>query len=830
MADERHGASALTTARWTQIRRLFDEVLDVAPAQRDAWLAAACGADDDLRQHLQQLLATDAAVEARLASDARQLALGELVGVTIDGFRIERLLGRGGMGTVYEAEQQRPRRRVALKLLSVQSLDHRARRRFTDEAEFLARLQHPGIAQVLASGSCRHGELELPWIAMELVDHPQPIDRYARAAQLSPRAIVLLLLQVCAAVQFAHQRGIIHRDLKPANVLVDRHGQPKVIDFGIARAAGNTRGLTQPGEWMGTLAYMPPERFAHDADADTTGDVYALGVLAYELLAGRPPFADEGVTPAALIDRVANHDPKPPSRAGARPLPPELDWITLRAMARDRNRRYASVAALADDLERFLRNEAVAAGPPGAGYRLRKFARRHRFALAAAGIAVGAITIGGIVAAFGWHRVAQAEQKLAREARTLREIQTFQERILRGAYGTTRGSDIKLADVVAAAAADVERGSFTDPLVEAGARNSLAVSLLGLGQPLEAIRHLEHARLALSRCGGDIGVGIAIRHNLAVACERAGRLDRAEQESRAALADHLAADGPIATDTAIAQSNLAALLVKRAQCAEALDLATTAMATFERQTPSVPEQIATARTTIAFANAELGRLDDADRAYDDLLAYTAQALPADHPAALAAATSRAVHLHRRGRFAEYRAACEELAATRERLHGENHPDTWAAWNNLAAGQLQCGDPVAAEATFRRVLAGRAAAGIVDGYDNLVTRQNLTVAVRRQGRTAEAVQLAEAVVAAATRELPDPHWLRGVTRKELGACLRELGRFDDAKVELLAAVAMLEQTVGDGDARTQKAIQEVVHLFEAWQQDDEVARWQQRLRR
>jgi tetratricopeptide (TPR) repeat protein len=835
--------------RWTRVRQLFEAALDQEAQERERFVRTACGEDGELAAEVLGLLRADAREEAEAP-----LAGQDLAGGTIAGFRILRQIGEGGMGAVWAAQQERPQRTVALKTLTARFPSERARRRFEDEAEILARLRHPAIAQVLAAGACRIAAAEVPWFAMELVEDPRPIDRYAREERLDARRIATLFRTVCDAVHYAHQRGVIHRDLKPANVLVDRHGQPKVIDFGIARVADrNAAAHTRTGEILGTLAYMSPERLETGGDGDdTAADVYALGVILYELLAGQAPFPIDELPPARAVDVLRAHEPAPPSSvAPAAGIPAELDWITGKAIAKERGERYASVAELTQDLDRFLRDEPVAAGPPSATYRLRKLARRHRLLLSAAGIVFVALAAGLVIAAISLRKVEAsleqvtiaerdarhaertartAEAAARREAATLQAVHEFQQRILRGAYSSSKGRETRLADVVEAAAADLARTSFPDPVVEIGMRSSLGTSYLGLGLLAEGERQFLRARELLAALGpqGDPKWRIAISNNLGVCYEQMGRLEPAERELRAALEGQVELHGEDGEPTATTANNLASLLMKRAKPGEALELARHAQRTFARVHGEGSEQAVTAQAQAGQALAALGRDEEAAQAFDTALARASERLEPSHPARLGVLSVRAGHLQRQGRHVEAIAAWQEVAQAREQVLGTTHTDTLMAWNNLAASHLLRGEHAPAEAVFRRILEAREAAGIDAGFDYLVTGQNLTYAIRHQGRAAEAEVLARALREKARSSLPKEHWLIGVISKELGGCLRDLGRREEAEPLLLAAHELLATAVGPAHNHTQKTVAELVALYEAWQRAEEAARWRRKL--
>jgi tetratricopeptide (TPR) repeat protein len=822
----------LRAERFREVRRLFETALDLEPAAWPGFVRSATAHDPSLGDEVLALLhadTADAGAEPLLDGDPGTAFLPpDLAGRRVGGFQILRRIGSGGMGTVYEAQQERPQRRVALKTLSVAFRSERAQRRFEDEVDILARLQHPAIAQVLEVGTVAVGGTRMPWFAMELVQEPRPLDRFVRDERLDGERIAALFATVCDAVHYAHQRGVLHRDLKPQNVLVDRHGQPKIIDFGIARITGDggRRTETRTGEILGTLAYMSPERLESGAAADDVpADVWALGVILYELLAGRPPFPLEGLPPAKAVDVLRTFEPLPPSRLDAG-VPRELDWIVQKAMARAAAERYASAAELAADLRRLDRDEPLQAGPQSATYRLKKLARRHRLALSAAAVVLTALVAGLVIAAAGWRRVALAELVARQEAATLAAVNRFQERILRGAYGEPAGRDVRLADVVDAAAADLERQPFAEPRVEVGLRNAVGTSYLGLGLVGEAEHQFLKARSVADRAQipATDAISIALGNNLGLCFEEQGKLDQAEAELSATLAARIERYGDGDAETAISRHNLASLQVKLGRPADALASARSAWEMFAERQGEHAEATISARSTMGMALSALGRFDEADAAFDGALAAAQAHLPPDHPATLSVQNERANHSRRRGRFEEYVAAMAEIAAVRERTLGPAHPRTLTALNNLAVGHQDRGDFAAAEATLRRIAAARTAAGITGGFEVVGTGQNLTVAIRKQGRTVEAEAHARTVRELAAATLPADHWLLGVVTKELGACLRELGRHEEAEVLLLEAARRLETAVGIADFRTQKVVAELVQLYEAWQRPQAAAQW------
>ncbi len=466
------------------LKELFLAALAVAPPDRAAWLQRECGQDAELRQRLERMLAAhetpqslldrlapavlpvEGATGALAAEDERPpRADREEAGAVIAGrYKLVEAIGEGGMGTVWLAQQTEPvKRLVALKVIKPGMDSQQVLARFEAERQALALMDHPNIARVLDAGAAETGR---PFFVMELVKGV-PITRYCDEYRLTPRQRLELFIPVCQAIQHAHQKGIIHRDIKPSNVLVAQYDSmpaPKVIDFGIAKATGQPLTehtlVTGFGAIVGTLEYMSPEQAQfNQLDIDTRSDVYALGVLLYELLTGGTPLDRKRLKETALLEvlRLIREEepPRPSTRlstteglpaiAANRGLEPkklsgllrgELDWIVMKTLEKDRNRRYETANGLALDLQRYLRDEAVLACPPSAWYRFRKYARRNRGPVLAATFVFVALLLGLAVASWqavearvagakeaNQRQVAEAEKKAADAARKTAEEQ-----------------------------------------------------------------------------------------------------------------------------------------------------------------------------------------------------------------------------------------------------------------------------------------------------------------------------------------------------------------------------------------------------------------------
>ncbi len=427
-----------------RVGQLFLEASKRTPAEREPFLRAECGSDQSLYEEVVAMLGHDhttaSPLDVPILSRTMQDAVmaenpsptdgGETI--VIGGYRVIRVLGVGGMGVVYLAEQDRPRRTIALKVIKPGMTSSGLLKRFDVEQEALGRLQHSGIAQIFEAGVHKPDGTEdrrrwQPYFAMEFVEG-LPLNDYCRTMSLGDRARLEIMARIADAVNHAHQRGVIHRDLKPGNILVDAMGQPKILDFGVARCTGSdiqaTTLHTDIGQLVGTLPYMSPEQVAGDpSQIDTRSDIYALGVVMYQLLTGQMPHDVTGRSIPEAARIIIDTDPTPLSSYN-RVFRGDLDTIVRKALEKDKARRYQSAAELAADIRRFLNDEPIVARPASTIYQWSKFAKRNKGLVAGLALAFAFLIVGLIGTSVLWSKALQ-EKKLAElaeaDARTAAE-------------------------------------------------------------------------------------------------------------------------------------------------------------------------------------------------------------------------------------------------------------------------------------------------------------------------------------------------------------------------------------------------------------------------
>ena len=705
---------------------IFHAARQVAdPEARAAYLVETCGDDAALRGRVERLLRVCEQEPSFLAgracaATAAMPAAAEPPGTAVGPYKLLEPIGEGGMGAVYMAEQTEPvRRRVALKVVKPGMDSKQVVARFEAERQALAMMDHPNIAKVHDAGVTPEGR---PYFVMELV-RGLPITEYCDQHRLTIPERLELFVLVCRAVQHAHQKGVIHRDLKPSNVLVadvDGAAVPKVIDFGVAKATGQS--LTEKTfftgfhQFVGTPLYASPEQAGlSGADVDTRSDVYSLGVLLYELLTGATPFNSETLRRASFDEmlRIVREEepPKPSTRLGtlgerlstisaqrrADPkrlgisLVGELDWVVMKALEKDRRRRYETVGDFAADVQRYLSDQPVEACPPSRRYRLAKYVRRNRAALTTAAL-VGLALVAGTAASL-WQAVratragALAERREVAARDSADEARAVLDFFIRDVLGsaapeTALGRDLKVSEALAEAEKALGTAFAGQPLAEAGVRAALVRTYSALGRYDIARSHSARALDLRRRLLGPEHPD-TLRSSAAEAvllCETRSKIHEAIQIFERVLAAQRRTLGPEHHDTLHTMSNMAVALSLSSDYDEARKLHNRVLEVQNRVLG--PEHRDTLATMMNAAWAA-GDRDEARRLMQDVLEVERRVLGPDHPSTLRSMNSLATWHRIHGEFDEAVRLLGTVLDSRRAILGPTHPDTLGTYYQLA---------------------------------------------------------------------------------------------------------------------------------------------------
>ena len=739
---------------WEKVKQIFGSALEVEPAGRAAFVREACGSDQTLFKEVESLLAAHND-PANLSQNVWQDQFGELetpVPSSIGPYRLVKKLGEGGMGEVWLAEQTEPvKRQVALKLIRSGIYSGSLLQRFKWERQSLAMMDHPAIAKVFEAGSTPAGQ---PYLVMEYVPG-LPITEYCDQRKLPIRERLELFIRTCEGVQHAHQKAVLHRDLKPANILVievDGQPMPRIIDFGLAKTTAPTLDdqtilHTQAGTFMGTPGYMSPEQAdSATEDVDTRADVYSLGVVLYVLLTGFLPFEAKKAPVHEFLRRLREEDPLKPSAkieaeketatstASARGIEPgelrtlltgDLDWIAMKALEKDRNRRYGTPLELSADIRRFLDNEPITARPASTAYKLGKYVRRHRIGVAfAAGIAL-------LLVGFS---VIQARQlrRITRERDRADRVSNFMTQMFKVSDPSeARGNTITAREILDRASKEIDTGLKGDPELRAQMMDTMGQVYNSLGlyshgtellkqtvavrrevlgpnnvQTLSAIQelglallnegHYEEARKTEEEA---VSVGSRVlrpedrsllqsRRVLAECVSFLGHPEQAEQPLRQILAAQTRVLGPGSIDVLTTRYNLGETLAEQTKFAEAEKLERETLDLDRRVLGPEHPQTMLQMLSLAFILNGMRKGAEAEKLLRETLNLSRRVLGPEHPYTLSAMRSLGWALSTEGQYPEAEKLQTDVLNISRRSLGNEHPETLNAMASLGFTFMQ----------------------------------------------------------------------------------------------------------------------------------------------
>jgi len=822
------GVAPAEAERWRRISTILDGVFERSAPDHPAFLEKACGADGQLRNEVEAYLKAESDAGDFLEKPAAERA-GRLLAtlengvdtapgpdVRIGSWRPLREIGRGGMGIVWLAERADGQfeQQVALKILKRGLDTDEILSRFLRERRILARLEHPHIARLVDGGATDDGR---PFIAMEYVNgRPITDDCAARGAGIEER--LRLFGDVCEAVQYAHAHLVVHRDLKPSNILVDATGGVKLLDFGIARLLAGEEGataetLTRTGLQVMTPQYAAPEQI-RGAPATTATDVYALGLVLYELLSGRRPYTVTGSGGAEMERAILDAAPEPPSRAASdtetgRRMRGDLDAIVMTAIRTEPERRYPTAAAFGEDIDRLLHGLPVRAHGDTVGYRARKFVGRHRAGVATATLAVLSL-LAGLAGTIWQARAARHEARRAEEVKDYL-VDLFEV----SDPSRSRGLQVTARELLDRGAARVQEELADQPALQAEMAGVLADVYEKLGLYDEAAPLAARSLELWTRERGPRAAEVAgaLRRQGTILFGQ-GKYPEAVEAHERALDLHRAILGASDAEVAEDMESIAVVLRAQGKADDAERLVRDALAIRRKIFPADSPEIATSLNNLGVLLRARGSLDEALALQNEALAIRRRALGPDHPLVAASLNNLAAILLQRGRYAEAETTAREAVALSRRLYGDDGAETITSLNTLAAIVQKLGRYDEAERLDREVLEFWRKRGGEEHPNAVVTLNNLAAVLKDRGDYAAAEPMFRRLADLFPKVLGPQHPFVAVSLTHLGSIQRDTGRLDEAGETLGRALTIVTGLRGADHPDTAGVMAQVGVLEEA----------------
>jgi tetratricopeptide (TPR) repeat protein len=806
----------VTPERWQAVKLLLDEALGLGATERIAFLQRLAAAEPELHREVDSLLRAHEAQQSFLevpyfgdsAMHEQTDSAGSWVGRRLGPYQLAEQIAEGGMGAVYRAVRLSDfQMEVAVKLVKRGMDTDFLLQRFRQERQILAGLDHPNIARLLDGGATEDGR---PYLVMEYIEGI-PITQFCDDHQLEETERLKLFRTVCSAVQFAHQNLVVHRDLKTGNILVTSDGNPKLLDFGIAKLMEPDAGATVT--WMRMLSpeCASPEQ-VRGLTITTATDIYSLGVLLYRLLSGEPPHRFTTRSAAEIMRVVCEEEPKKPS--DVKPIHADLDNIVLKAMHKDPVRRYVSADQLSVDIQHYLDGLPVIARKDTLAYRFSKFVRRHTAASVAAALAV--ISLMGGMATTLWqaHRAAIQQHITNAVNDFLRnDLLARAGASQQAGPGTKPDPDLKVRTALDRAAAQIEGKFAGQPLVEASIRQTIGETYEDLGLYPEAQRHVQRALDLRRRALGERDLDtLASMNSLAELLGNQGKYSEAETLQSKVVDLRRRVLGDENPNTLVSMNGLANSYKHLAKFAEAEALQSKVLDVRRRTLGEEHLDTVVSMNDLATIYEDEDKFAPAEQLLVRANEIERRILGDEHPDTLIGMNNLAVLYAGFGKNAEAEALDSKVLETRRRVLGDDHPLTLASMNNLAVDYIQNGEYSRAEPLLKSVLEARDRILGEENPDTLISMNNLATTYRRLGKYAQAEPLQAKALAIQRRVLGPDHPLTLTSLHNLAALYQASGQYGQAEPLFVKALAGRRRVLGPENSDTLRTLRNLAQLY------------------